>query len=404
MLRRVKVVMVMYVRDEEDILEANLRAHLALGVDQFLIIDHRSADSTPEILERYERAGFAEATHNDSESFQHMESEWRTSLARRAVSDHGADWVIHADADEFWWPLAGDLKAALARVPDSYPALLAPRVEYVPRPDGPESFTERMRVRERFSRVNPSVAHRGHPDVEVQSGAHSVTVPGAQGPPHVGRASLRATENRFAGSNRWSPTAPVWTMRVLHFPVRSAEQFGRRVELALFATGRKADRHRAQKMLEVHEHGRLGELFAQLAYDDEKVAKGIAAEELVDDPRLAELLARCPDFAAEPGSLAGFEPVAADTDHAGDLAELAQDAMQTTWRTLAMAEMRAQRERERAERLRVRGERKAERLARKRERVERRLAATRGTAWWRLGQALARVPGLGRLMPPRSPR
>ena len=101
-------------------------------------------------------------------------------------------------------------------------------------------------------------------------------------------------------------------------------------------------------MLEAHEQGRLGELFAQLAYDDEKVATGIAAGELVDDPRLAELLARCPDFAAEPGALAGFEPVAADTDHADDLAELARDAMQTTWRTQAMAELRAERERERA--------------------------------------------------------
>jgi hypothetical protein len=393
-----KVVMVMYVRDEEDVLEENLRAHAALGVDHFLIVDHKSADSTPEILNRYAEAGLVDWSRNDSDAFQHMESAWGTDLARRAAVEHDADWVLHADADEFWWPLTGDLKQALTQIPATYSAALAPRVEYVPRPDGPGSFAERLTVRQRFSRVHPKIAHRGHPRVEVPSGAHSVTVPGAQGPPHVGRASLRVGGNRFEGSDRWSPTAPVWTMRLLHFPVRSSEQFARRVELALFATGRRSERRRTAEMLEAHREGRLDELFRQLAYDDEAVAAGIAAGELVDDPRLRDLLARCPDPLGDPAALA--EPAAPAPPAAGveaDLAELAQDAMQAGWRAQAMAELRAQRERER-------GDRKAARLARKRQRLERRLAALRSTGWWRLGQSLARVPGVRRLMPPRRPR
>jgi hypothetical protein len=393
--------MVMYVRDEEDVLEANLRAHLALGVDRFLIVDHKSEDSTPEILGRYSEAGFAGASRNDNDGFQHMESEWGTQLARRAAVEDDADWVLHADADEFWWPLGGDLKQALAQIPDTYGAVLAPRVEYVPRPDGPGSFAERMTVRERFSRVQPKVAHRGHPEVEVPSGAHSVTVPGWQGPPHVGRASLRAGGNRFEGSDRWTPTAPVWPMRLLHFPVRSSQHFEQRVELALFSTGRKADRRRTEEMLAAHEQGRIAELFDELAYDEDAVARGIAAGELVEDARLRDLLARCPDPLSDPAAVASFEPDLGGADEAEDLAELAQDAMQASWRAQAMAELRAERERERSERLRARGDRKAERLARKRKRAERKLAAIRGTGWWRLGRALARVPGLSRLMPPR---
>jgi hypothetical protein len=396
-----KVVMVMYVRDEEDVLEENLRAHLALGVDHFLIVDHKSEDATPEILRRYSDAGFVDATRNDSDRFQHMESEWGTELARRAASEHGADWVLHADADEFWWPLAGDLKQALGQIPEAYGAALAPRVEYVPRPDRPGSFAERMTVRERFSRVHPKIAHRGHPEVVVPSGAHSVTVPGWQGPPHVGRASLRAGGNRFEGSDRWTPTAPVWTTRLLHFPVRGSEHFARRVELALFATGRNAERRRTEEMLEAHAQGRLGELYEELAFDDEAIAKGVASGELVEDPRLRELLARCPDPLSDPGALASFEATPSQNSYEADLAELAQDAMQAGARAQAMAELRAERERERAERLRARGERKAERLQRKRQRLERKLAATRETGWWRLGRALGRVPGLRRLMPPR---
>jgi hypothetical protein len=403
-----RVVMVMYVRDEEDVLEANLRAHLALGVDFFVIVDHRSTDRTPQILRRYEQAGFAEVTRDESEAFQHKESEWGTELARRAATEHGADWVLHADADEFWWPLADDLKAALAEVPDSYAALLAPRVEYVARPDGPGPFVERLTARERFSRVHPKIAHRGHPEVQVPSGAHSVTVPGAQGPPHVGRASLRAADDRFAGSNRWTPTAPVWTTRVLHFPVRSFEHFRQRVELALFATGRKAERERTREMLDAHRQDRLEEIYGRVALSDEQVAARIAAGELVEDRRLGELLARSPDPVADPEALSGFQPVPPGTNHAEDLAELAQDAMQAMWRAEALAELRADRERERAAGLRRRAERRSERLQqqrrrterlrKRRRRLERRLRTMRRTRWWRLGQRLRRVPGLGRLL------
>ena len=42
--------MALKVRDEGDILEANLRFHHALGVDHFVVTDNGSTDETPEIL------------------------------------------------------------------------------------------------------------------------------------------------------------------------------------------------------------------------------------------------------------------------------------------------------------------------------------------------------------------
>src|SRR5581483_8978449 len=97
--------------------------------------------------------------------------EWPNRLAHVAIEEMDPDWVIHDDADEIWWPLCGSLKEALAGIAAGYHAVLAPRVEFAARPDGPEPFWERLVIRDRAARVRPKLAHRAIHDVYVSGGA-----------------------------------------------------------------------------------------------------------------------------------------------------------------------------------------------------------------------------------------
>ena len=171
-----KLVMAMKVRDEGDVLEDNLRFHHALGVEHFIVTDNRSSDRTVEILDRYAQAGIATVTREESTNYKDEAIGWMQRMARQASEEHGADWVFHGDADEFWWPVEGTLGDALATVPPSFGAVSAPRTEFVARPDAGGSFAERMDVREARSSLRPKLVHRGDPEVVlIDRGAHYVT-------------------------------------------------------------------------------------------------------------------------------------------------------------------------------------------------------------------------------------
>ena len=88
--------------------------------------------------------------------------------------------------------------------------------------------------------------------------------------------------------------APTWPLRIFHFPLRSFEQFRRRTEISLRHGGFR-DTGRFRRLRRHYEQGRLEELYAELIWDDAAVEEGIREGKLVRDERLAELLPRCPD-------------------------------------------------------------------------------------------------------------
>jgi hypothetical protein len=336
--------MTLKVRDEADILEQNLRFHLAQGVDFFVVTDNRSVDATPEILRRYERLGLLTFAQKDTDTYLDDHTSWVTAMARRAATEFGADWVINNDADEFWWPVSGTVREAFAAIPDRYEVLQAPRPEFAPRPDGPGSFLDRLLHRDARSRVALKVAHRGLPDVVVGGGSHRVRLAG-QGTRHVRQAArtmLRAVapvEDSDA-AQRLVP-APRWPIRVLHYPVRSYGHFRRRVELELFHGGRKIEGP-LEELMRAHREERLADLYAGLALTDDQVAAAVREGALVEDLSLRDFLAGCPDPLEEDGLEAArrwaedrARRVAQDTDTDTDLADNAFDMMQTLARMQA---------------------------------------------------------------------
>jgi hypothetical protein len=277
-----KVVMTLMVRDEADIIERQLDFHLAAGVDFFVVTDHESADGTSEILERFVRRGLLHRIPVVSPVA--YQAEWVTDMARMAAVDFGADWVINSDADEFWWPWGGDLKNALARVPERYGIAQTFVRAFLPR-EGEGDFAERMTVRfapsapinSPFSpfRVNVRLVHRASPDIVVGRG----------------NATLQTSLLPLPGRS------PVET---LHFPVRSFQQFERKFLLHYETDGarRRGEHVRA---FEAAKAGRLEDLYDEICIDEARLHRGLAEGSLALDTRLRDALRVLPQALVFPG-------------------------------------------------------------------------------------------------------
>jgi Glycosyl transferase family 2 len=290
----VKLAMTMVVRDGGDVLADNIRFHAAQGVDLFVIADHLSTDDSLEVARRYERLGLVDL-HRLEGPVQDIWDHARTRLARRA-RELGADWVINNDQDEFWWPLAGNLKDAFATVPEEFGVLVAPRADFVARP-GKAPYMERMTYREsRFLRP-PKAAHRAHPAVVLDQ-PHPTRISHEQGfdvDAFGGRPGIDDVSREVSPAELALVWAPVFPIRILHFPIRSLDQYRRRVEVAA-AEGMLEVKDRGA-VREAHEAGRVEALYDELAFSDEQVSAALADGTLVEDRDLVDYLATC----AEPG-------------------------------------------------------------------------------------------------------
>jgi hypothetical protein len=265
-----RLVQTLLVRDEADIVDTQIAYHLNAGVDFVLATDHESRDGTTEILESYARDGFL---HRIPVSGAMLDGPWRTHMARLAATEHGADWVINTDADEFWISRRGSLKDVLAAVPEPYGVVFALSRHFTPRPDDGAFFAERM-----TARVSPPVAindpvspyrphlkaaHRADPAISISFGSHTVASP------------------RWRAIHNWHPA------EVLHFPFRSLSQWENKgVRRA------RGDKPLGQYVtaLRAAEGGRGAERFGALALDDDALERGAAEGSLTVDVRLRDAL------------------------------------------------------------------------------------------------------------------
>jgi len=106
----IKLSMVMIVKNEEDIIEENIRFHAKMGVDNFVIMDNNSDDLTLEIIKNLAKE--FEITIIEEKGI-YAQSKWMTKLAKIAKKKYNPDWIINNDADEFWVAKGKNLKEVL---------------------------------------------------------------------------------------------------------------------------------------------------------------------------------------------------------------------------------------------------------------------------------------------------
>jgi hypothetical protein len=269
-----KLVMTLLVRDEADIVDAQIAFHLHAGVDYVIATDNGSTDGTREILERYARSGHLHLLDETGDDMR--QQEWVTRMARMAATDFGADWVINSDADEFWWPRGGTLKDVLALVPERYGVVRGCWRHFLPRPDGDASFSERMTVRlctpafpgdkTTIHHAHQKVAHRAKHDVLVEAGNHDAVGDGLD--------PLRG----------WHP------IEILHFSLRSVEQIGRKA-LGGWRRNRTEPVTEHQTRLDnAFRDGRLSEFFDGIALTEAELGRGLADGVYAIDTRLRDAL------------------------------------------------------------------------------------------------------------------
>ncbi|MCR2801707.1 glycosyltransferase family 2 protein [Microbacterium sp. zg-Y818] len=224
-MRSPKIVMTLMVRDEADIVAAMIEHHLAQGIDLIIVTDNGSVDGTREILARYEETGRVEV----HDYLQHDKNQTMvvSQMASRAKTVHDADWVINADADEFFVARDPELSVrdALAHVDPAIGSFLAPvkNMSGVPSHTVADLTTfvwrderaEETLMETSALHAHPSAdaIHVGAADVLVQQGNHGVSIP-----------SLGEPDDAYA-------------IDVLHVPWRSYAQYSTKV----VNTGRSYD-------------------------------------------------------------------------------------------------------------------------------------------------------------------
>jgi Methyltransferase domain/Glycosyl transferase family 2 len=206
---------VMLVRNEADIIRANLAYHLASGIDQILVVDNGSTDGTTAILEEF---AASRRVHVSSRPGAFLQAATTTELAREAFL-RGAEWVVPIDADEFWHVPNGCLRDVLDDAAGAG-ALEVEVVNFVQQrsQDGlaPEALLTMTR------RVPEPVGASGEANVLVESGRIGF-VEIRYPPKYVSRGSIavQIAQGNHSVSGTGGPARPTTAIRCLHAPLRA---------------------------------------------------------------------------------------------------------------------------------------------------------------------------------------
>ena len=177
--------MTLLVKNEQDLLEQNLKFHRAMGVDAFIVTDNNSTDNTPAIIRKYEEKGWIVESIEEPAT-DYAQKQWVDRMVWAAKTRHGATWVINADADEFWYSPTGNLKDILSQtkanilrceVRNMYPEDGLPWTQWSRTTDYiPDTQPYDLSPYSLYGHKTVKVAHRSAGYIQISQGNHKVSM------------------------------------------------------------------------------------------------------------------------------------------------------------------------------------------------------------------------------------
>src|SRR5260370_26279544 len=117
------IVLLTHPYDQGDILKEYIEWYLGLGVDLIIAHDLGSSDNTHEILNSFSRKGQLQWSLLPERNMLKYRSP--AALAKMAIEQHGADWIIMSDVDEFLCPQGDTLTTILQNAKNNYSTVLS---------------------------------------------------------------------------------------------------------------------------------------------------------------------------------------------------------------------------------------------------------------------------------------
>jgi Glycosyl transferase family 2 len=241
MARPGPITMLILVRDEIDIIAQNIDFHLGMGIEHFVVTDNGSVDGTRDILGDFgRRLGKSMVIIDDAEPAHHQ-SVRVDRMIQVAKKEFRPRWIISSDADEFWYPVSGRYDS---EIDGRKNVLNCYWHNFLPRPNMPwQEFTDIGEMPGYHGRTSKTFClARGL--VGMYKGNHE-----SRSIPRV----ISRSDN----------------IRVYHYPVRSYEQFERKVVQGHRASVKALDPESVnfhwREYYQAWENGRLPQLYEELA-------------------------------------------------------------------------------------------------------------------------------------------
>lgn len=264
-----KIVMTILVKNEADIIEANIRTHACLGVDAFVVMDNSSNDGTREILESLQNE-FEMLIVDETGYYQ--QKKFMTKLAFLAKKEYSPDWIINNDADEFWIPEHGTslkdhlgFKGGILRV-DRFNMI--PPIESVEKED---VFFDSI------YEVANQIHYRNAKKRDSKKGDMSVL---------LGKASRKVMTNphgliKINSGNHSAEHIAFWNKKIssdiknYHYPIRSFKQFKKRIltrkeVYEKFPNAKIGDHYRM--LINKYDNGKLEEEYNKFIFQENEIA------------------------------------------------------------------------------------------------------------------------------------